>query len=167
MFNVPLANTEANTIPTVDALGDTFEYRQLSLIMNPVLTSNGSIANGVNYDMTTQITVSSNSPFQMNDIVYQSSDGTYPNAFWHGTVVWFDSVNLILHINNQNGSFAPQSALYGTHNTASNPYTSVIAFTATAAPITPFSGDVLYIENRSAIQRAVGQEEDIKLIIAF
>jgi hypothetical protein len=34
-----------------------------------------------------------------------------------------------------------------------------------APAIDPLSGEILYIENRSAVQRTVGQVEDIKIIV--
>ena len=36
-----------------------------------------------------------------------------------------------------------------------------------AGDVNPFSGDLLYIENRAAIDRAADQTEDIKLVIKF
>jgi hypothetical protein len=52
---------------------------------------------------------------------------------------------------------------------------AVVGATGTTGTITaiansqlePYSGDVLYIENRSPISRAADQIEDVKLVIEF
>lgn len=168
MFSIDLNGTEGGTIPTADSLGEFFMYRQLSLIADPVLESNNAIgANGLNYDLTTIINVSANTPFAMNDLVYQSPNGAFVAATFVGTVVWFDNSTNDLHINNMSGTFVPQSSLYGTKSANSVPYATVTAFSVTESLVEQFSGKVLYIENRSAVERAPAQIENIKLIIGF
>lgn len=167
MFSVDLNGTENGTIPTTDSLGDFFTYRQLSLISDPVFEANGNYANGQNYDMTTDISVSANTPFAMNDLVYQSANGNYSGATFIGTVVWFDNSTNLLHINNVSGTFQPQTSLFGTKSANSVPYTTVTAFSLTESLIEAFTGRMLYIENRNAVQRAPAQVENIKLIIGF
>ena len=167
MFSMYLADTEGGTIPTIDALSNNLKFRQVVLLKNPLLAANAATANGTNYDLTTAISVSSNAPFAMNDLVYQSPSGAYANATFSGTVVWFDNSTNILHLNNLNGSFTSQSQLYGATSANANPYTAVTAFGITAPTITAFSGDLLYVENRSPITRSPGQSENIKLIVSY
>jgi len=100
MFSIDLNGTENGTIPTVDSLGDFFTYRQLSLLQDPTYAANGAFANGQNYDMTTVINVSANTPFAMNDLVFQSANGTFAGATFAGTIVWFDNSTNVLHLNN-------------------------------------------------------------------
>ena len=45
--------------------------------------------------------------------------------------------------------------------------TSNDAGSVTGGDLTRFSGDVLYVENRSPVTRASDQIEDIKLVIEF
>jgi hypothetical protein len=166
MFSVNFTDTESGTLPTVDAIGNYFKYRQLSLIQSPYLLAGGT-ANGTNYDMTTKVTVSANTPFAMNDIVYQSPTGLYANATFSATVVYFDNSTNQLHLNNLNGSFVTLSPIYGTHAINTAPYTTVTAFSSTNPLVKTFSGDLLYVENRAPITRSPGQAENIKLIISF
>lgn len=167
MFSVNLNGTENGTLPTADSLGSFFNYRQLSLIQDPTLSSNGAAAIGINYDLTTVVSVSANTPFGMNDLVYQSANGVFAGATFIGTVVWFDNSTNNLHINNNSGTFVPQASLYGTKSANSTPYATVTAFSLTSSLINPFSGKMLYVENRSAVQRAPAQTENIKLIVGF
>lgn len=166
MFSVTLSGTESGTIPTTDALGDYFSYRQITLLANPVLT-NGGAANSGNYDMSTVINVSGNTPFAMADIVYQSPTGLFANSTFVANVVWFDFTTNNLHINNPTGVFTPLSQLYGTKSANSNPYTTVVAFGIAPPLIDAFTGQILYIENRAPISRAPNQSENIKLVISF
>lgn len=167
MFSITLSGTESGTIPTIDSLGDFFTYRQLSLISDPVLSSNAVGANGTNYDMTTIINVSSNTPFAMNDLVYQSSNGSPSGSTFTATVVWFDNSLNNLHVNNISGTFAPQGSLYGTKSANSIPYATVTAFSMTEPAVELFSGELLYVENRSTVERSSSQTEQIQLIVGF
>lgn len=168
MFSIDLNGTESGTLPTVDSLGGFFTYRQLSLIADPTLSTNADIgANATNYDATTVINVSANTPFAMNDLVYQSGNGSFAGQTYYGTVVWFDNTTNNLHINNTVGTFTPQSSLYGTKNANSAPYATVTAFSLTEPTVEPYTGRVLYVENRSPVQRAPAQIENIKLIVGF
>lgn len=168
MFSIPLAGNVSGTLPIGDALGDTFKYRQLYLVQSPTLNSNvAANANGSNYDMTTIINVSSNTPFAMNDLVFQSGNGAYAGATWTANVVWFDVRTNNLHVNNPVGVFVGQQAVYGTKSANSSPYASVTAFSLTPPLVQPFTGQILYVENRSAVSRANNQTENINLIIGF
>jgi hypothetical protein len=166
MFSVTLSGTESGTIPTTDALADYFSYRQITLIANPTLV-NGGAANSGNYDMTTVINVSANTPFAMQDITYQSPTGLFANATFVANVVWFDFTTNNLHINNPTGVFTPLGQLYGTKSANNSPYTTVVAFGISPPIVDAFTGQILYVENRAPVSRAPSQSENIKLVISF
>ena len=161
MISVNLVDTENATIPTVDAYGDYFTYRQVLLIDSPIVTATGNVANSVNYDMTTVVQVSSNGNFHMNDTVWQSNTGLQSNAFFTATVVWFDTSTNQLHLNNLNGTFSTLSSLYSSRGVATTSVSEV------SPSINLFSGKLMYIENRAAVTRSPGQTENIKLILQF
>ncbi len=167
MISLNLKDTENGTIPTIDSFGEYFTYRQISVIDSPVYTANSFVANSINYDLTSVIEVSSNTPFSMNDIVYQSSTGIYANATFTANVVWFDTTFNRLHINNPSGNFSGLSQLYGTKSANASPYTVVTAFDIINPVINIFSGNLLFVENREAITRSPGQAENIKLVFQF
>jgi hypothetical protein len=156
MSNVTLDGDES-TGGEADFLTDN-EYRQLGLMINPL--DNGGSSFAATTGRATYKLVYSNiagGSFAVDDEI---SNGT-------GGVAFIDSVDsanstLYYHQDEDTG--------YGTL-TAGDTIT-VGAVTATIDSITDpdfdrFTGDILYIENRSAVDRAVDQIEDVKLVIEF
>ncbi len=174
MISTTLTDTENGTIPTEDADAEFFTYRQLSLILNPILNSSGNVAKNTNYDMTSTIQVAGSAGiFRMGDIAYQNPQtGILANATFFGTVVWYDSSSQELHINNIGGTgqFIPQSPISGvTYGTPNNtpPYVTTTAFTLTPPEVETFSGVDLFVENAAPIQRYPLQIEEIRLLLSF
>lgn len=161
-----IADTEGDTIPTTDAIGDFFTYRQISMLHNPLL-ANGFYATGMNYELATQVSVSGNLPFGMGDLVYQSNTGLFPNAYFSGTVVRFDNDINVLHINNLDGTLATQAQLYATTNSNTLPYGTTTVFTQADLDLKPFSGTIKYINNRAPVSRFPNQTESLRFIIEF
>jgi hypothetical protein len=176
MISTTLTDTENGTIPTEDAAGEFFKYRQLSLILNPILNSSGNVATNTNYDMTFVCQVAANvtaNIFQMGDIAYQNPvEGTLANAVFTATIVWYDASTQELHLNNLNNeaAFLPQSPISGVTfgaPTNTTPYITTTAFTLTAPEVKTFSGLDLYVENVAPIERFPLQVEEIRLIMSF
>ncbi len=167
MFSVTLSGTEGGTIPTVDSLGNFFNYRQVALIEKPVYAANNIAANGTNYELASICSVSANTPFAMNDLVYQSPTGLYANATFTASVVWFDTSTNQLHLNNLDGTFSSLSSIYGAKSANVAPYGATTSFTLTAPIIQITSGELLYMESRAPVGRSPSQTENIKLIIQF
>lgn len=176
MISTSLADTENGTIPTEDAAGEFFKYRQLSLILNPILNNSTNVATNTNYDMTYVVQVAGNvsaNIFQMGDIAYQNHQtGVLANATFFGTVVWYDATTQLLHLNNigGTGSFTPQSPISGvSYGAATNttPYITTTAFTLTPPEVQTFTGVDIYVENVAPIQRFPLQVEEIRLIMSF
>jgi hypothetical protein len=166
MFSITITGTESGTIPTVDSLGNFFKYRQITLIQKPLL-ANGAAANATNYEMSSSASVSSNIPFAMGDLAYQSSTGLYANATFTANVVWFDPSTNQLHLNNLNGTFAALTSLYGTTSSNASPYGATTAFSLSTPAIKLTSGDLLFMENRASVTRSPSQSENIRIIIQF
>ena len=170
MISVNLTDTESNTIPTVDSLGENFTYRQISLIGAPKFSNTVlGTANALNYDMTTTLTMSSNINFMMNDIVFQSPNPPYDfaNATFSATVVYFNSTSLVLHINNLSGTISPTLPLFAARSAGGNVYSQIVSFNETSPLLNIFSGQTRYVENRAAVTRTPGQAENIKIILQF
>lgn len=176
MISTSLSDTENGTIPTEDAAGEFFKYRQLSLILNPTLNNSGNIATNTNYDMTYVVQVAGNvsaNIFQMGDIAYQNPvDGILANAVFTGTVVWYDATTQNLHLNNINNfeAFLPQSPIAAVSRgapTNTQPYLVTTAFAITEPEVKTFSGIDLYVENINAIERYPLQTELVRLILSF
>ena len=159
MVSVDLSGTEDSTIPTNNGV-DTFDYRQIVLLRNPKDAS-GNYLSGTNYKTCSVISVTPPpSNFRMDETVYQGTN--LSTSTFSATVVYWDSSANELWVNNPIGTFSPSSTLKGTVQTS-----AVTAFTLTEPTYQEFTGEILYIENRDAIQRNSFQTEQIKLILSF
>ena len=82
------------------------------------------------------------------------------DAFFTASIVSSDSTVRRVYLNNIRGSFDVNESLRTVVTGAAIAPTGVVE-----SDISPFSGDVLYIENRASVARAADQTEQIKLII--
>ena len=149
MINVRLDGSEANTISTAN------DFRKIALVRDPYEFGTATRAVSTNYRQTYRFTIPSPNTNYVVDEVVTSGSNT-------AVVVEWDSTNKYLY------TTKPMPQTFA--NTA-----SVVGATGTTGTITgiansqlePYSGDILYIENRSPISRAADQIEDVKLVIEF
>jgi hypothetical protein len=163
MLCLELNGDESGTIPVVsNDTGGSFDYHQIAIIRNPRLSSNAfAYASNSVYDVSTTITMSPfpSGAFETNDIVYQGI--SYPgNYYFSASVVASSSAARKVYLNNIRGTFNPRDSLKTVRTNSNYAPTGVIG-----SDVLQYSGDILYIENRPAIYRAVDQTEQIKLII--
>jgi len=163
MFNTRLAGNENNALITSN------DFRQVGLIKNPVETDSasagnlfnslagnvlnklkfGSIAQSFTEDKTIQGSTSTAQAYidkaDSNYVWYHQSDSTGFLAFTEGeTITETDG----------NGEGILDSAANDADTDA-----------FTKSTVKPFSGTLLYVDNRAAIERDPNQTEDIKVII--
>ena len=163
MFNTKLQGDENNSLITSN------DFRQVGLIKNPVETDSaspgnlfnslagnvlnklkfGSIAQSFTEDKTIQGSTSTAQAYvdkvDSNYVWYHQSDSTGFLTFTEGeTITETDG----------NGEGILDSA-------ANDPDTDAF----TKSTVKPFSGTLLYVDNRAAIERDPNQTEDIKVII--
>lgn len=163
MLSLELDSDENGTIPTEATVGDDdFDYRQISVIQNPKL-SEGPVASNTNYSTVTTINTQglpAGQFFRMDEVVYQGD--SLEEATFIATVVFWDSISNILHLNNVIGSFTALAPIRGTQMT-----TPVTAFQLVESVVEPYTGRLLYIHNVLPVVRSVDQIEQIKLILTF
>lgn len=164
MVSVKLSGTENGTLPTGASVGTgLFEYRQLGLIINPLLSASGNAATNTNYSSVTTVTVQplpSGQFFNIAETVYQGP--SLNQATFVGTVVFWDDTNDILWLNNISGSFTPQAPIIGTIQT-----TPVTAFILTPPVVKKYSGKFLYVNNVLPVIRGINQTEQVRLVMSF
>jgi hypothetical protein len=150
MLNVRLDGTEGGTISTEN------DFRKVGLIRDPFEygTSNRALAS--NYRQTYRYTVAdATGSFDLDETVTVGSNTA--------TVVEWDNANKYLYTAKPlPKDFANTGSISG----SSSGTTGTISGISTPG-LQPYTGDVLYIENRSPISRATDQIEDVKLIIEF
>jgi len=158
MTTVTFEGTETDTIPVgTDAYP--FDFRQISLIRDPLLTT-GDYANGSVYRTTTKLSMTSTggSNYLPDEVVY--SGPSLADATLTAIVVSWDSINNELFVNNVRGT-----ATVGTTVVGSAATSSVLGIEEPDVRL--FAGDLLYIENRQKIVRDADQTEQIRLVLSF
>lgn len=161
LISVDLEEEENGTIPVEAAVGaDIFDYHQISLIKDPLLTT-GKRATGINYDLTTKIqTQEPAGYFQMDEIVYQGS--SVESSTFKATVVMWDPVLKNIHVINPTGSLKFNEFIKG-QNSATITTTNDL----TSPTVKQYSGKILYINNTTGIVRSTNQTEQIRLAISL
>jgi hypothetical protein len=151
MLNVRLDGNESNTLSTAN------EFRQVGIVRDPYTygTSNRAVATSYRQTYKYTLTGVSSGPFLLDETITSGSNTA--------TVVEWDNTNGILYVNQPlNKNFANGASVSGGTSGASGTI-SVIENPG----LQPYSGDIIYVENRVPISRASDQIEDVKLIIQF
>ena len=172
LINSRLEYSESNNFTTDN------DFRKVGLLTQPKF-SNGDFANSSVVDQATTAVVSSwnGTAFAVDELVTGATSGAT------GRVVDFTGNNTIRMtdiIPAGNSTTAGFNGVYGyftnteviAANTVGNGGSGASATANGSGAITggdlqKFSGDIIYVENRSPISRADDQIEDIKLIIEF
>ena len=160
MTSVDFIGTETNTLPVGSAVYP-FDFRQLGLVHNPLL-STGNTANGTVYRTTTKLTLTDPgiSDYLNDESVYIGT--SLADATMSATVINWEPATNELFVNNIAGSIVIGSTLNGQTSGAGSTILAVEEPT-----IELFSGDLLYIENRAKIVRDINQTEQIRFILSF
>ena len=151
IMNARLDGNEANTFSTSN------EFRQVSVIRDPFAYGTTDRALSVLQRQTYRYTLSGVSgTFQIDELVEDAGSNSAV------VVEWNASSNNLFTKTPLNLEFASAAVLTGNTSGA----TGTVAVVSTPG-LEPYSGDILYVENRVPIARADDQIEDIKLIIQF
>ena len=143
------------------------DFRQIGLIKNPVNNVTSNILTDGTASATRQITLDDASALSVDDII--TSDTTNNASTKRARIVSKSGNVLKVHtIANGGGeyvNFANSDDVF--KNASGSKLTDVASNGVSGAhpEMQPYSGQILYIENRGAVSRAADQIEDIKLII--
>lgn len=149
MLNVRLDGNEANTLSTAN------EFRSVALIRDPFQFGTTDRSVDTNIRQTFRYTLSGvTGSFVLDETVTSQSNTA--------TVVEWDASNSNLFVNLPLNFAFSNSALI----TGNGGATGTISAISTPG-LQPYSGDILYVENRVPIGRAEDQVEDVKLVIQF
>jgi hypothetical protein len=160
MMNVKIQGSESGTFTTNN------DFRVIGVLRDPLL-ANGSYANTSVIDQTVGVTVNGVlGDFTADEVVVGQTTGA------KGRVVYFANSNaarsngvlkLIRITTNGTGQgFAVGEILRGSTSTISGNVQSV-----STAALKPYSGIVIYTENRPPVTRTPDQTEDYKLVIQY
>ena len=149
MVNSRLDGSESNTISTAN------EFRQVGLVRDPLLFGTSTRATASSVRQTFRYTVANTGNYTLDEVVTSGSNTAF--------VVEWDATNSYLYTTKPlNQNFANGASIVGATSGTSRTITAISTPT-----LDPYSGDILYVENRVPIARATDQIEDVKLIIQF
>ncbi|NBP01463.1 MAG: hypothetical protein EBU90_15245 [Proteobacteria bacterium] len=156
MFTAEFNGDENGLIP-VD-----IDFRQLGIIANPY--SQGSYpdtANSTIYKTTTDISVVSGSGIYLNDeTVYQGN--SLETASFKATVLSFDDTTGVVRLINTIGTPIVNRTLFGSLSATAR---TTLAISNPDYDI--FSGHIIFIENRSSIQRSADGIEQLRFVLGY
>jgi len=136
------------------------EYRQISLLQDPVVAGTGNMASNTVYTQVMKLTVSPGTINYFEDeYVYQGE--SLANSSFKGLVVDWNDGNNILQLTDTYGIIT-STLLNGANSGASRFVESI-----TEKELKPYSGNLLYVDNIVPIERAADQTEDYKIVLKF
>ena len=145
------------------------DFRQIGVVINPTDQGGNTLCTATTrtaYKKMTFVSGGFSAP-SVDTIIRNASTEEETSAA--GVVVSVDSTNRIIsylpYPNEAGGivAFANGNTIYS--STSTNHGTLASSSAITAEEVQRYSGDIIYLENRSAVSRASDQIEDIKLIV--
>lgn len=155
--------TEGGNLPVVSGIGNIpIDYRQVGVIVNPIAKDTYPFyANESIYSLTTNITVDGGlGDYYADDTIYQKDAAG--NIVFSATIFSFDISQNIIRVINTSGEPVLGSPVYGTTSSATR-----TAFSVDYPKLMPYTGDILYIENRTSITRSSDGIDQLKFVLGY
>ena len=150
MLNARLDADESGTFSTGN------DFRKIGLVRDPYEFGTTTRATTASARQTIRLTIpDASGSFAVDETITTTSGDS-------AVVVEWDAPNNYLYINQETGTFSSTEVITG-GTSGSNGTIAAI----NNRGLEPYSGDVIYIENRRPIQRSDDQIEDVKLVIEF
>ncbi len=159
MLTASFDKSESGAIPT------DIDFRQIGIISNPYVYygSDKIVANSTTYRLSTDYLVSTGSgAYTQDEIVYQSTTNSLATAYFTSTALSFDSASNQLKLLNNQGTANLNEVFYG-----ANSGTGRVALQKNDTMFVPFSGYLMYVENREAVTRSADGSEQFKLVLGY
>ena len=138
------------------------DYHQVGILVNPTTKqSNPNPANGIIYSTTTNMVVAqgSDTGYTPDEFVYQ---GTLSNPSFYATVLNFDSNSNLVRLINTTGVPANNSPLIGQTSKTTR---TLLSYSTPNFAV--HSGYMIYVENRSTVQRSTDGIEQFRFVLGF
>jgi hypothetical protein len=138
------------------------DYHQVGILMNPTTKQySPNPANGAIYSTTTNIIVApgSDAGFTPDEFVFQGSE-TSPT--FYGTVLNFESDSNMIRLINTSGTPSNNSPIFGQSST-----TTRTLLSHNTPNFAVNSGYLIYVENRTGVQRSDDGIEQFRFVLGF
>ena len=159
MITASFDKSESGLLPT------DIDFRQIGLISSPYVYYGDEkmLANGSIYQLTTDYIVSTGSgAYTKDEIVFQSNNGLLSDAYFTAIALSFDLTSNQLKLLNNQGTANLNQIFYGNDSG-----TGRVALQKNDSIFVPFSGYLMYIENRQAVTRSADGSEQFKLVLGY
>lgn len=155
MINMRLRYDEGGKLPVTN------DFRQVSIIKDPLIYSTSRVESNTAYSQLTVVTLSGvdDDNYVEDEVVYQGL--VLDNASFTGTVVEWNGSNQLKLANTR--GFLQAASLIGSVSGA----TGTVTIPVTVPETQPNSGQLLYIDNIKPVSRASDQIEDFKIVLKF
>jgi hypothetical protein len=139
------------------------EFRQVGLIRNPLNAAGSAINTTTTFSALNIITLASGTGFVAGDYITGAISGAV------AYIDEFDTDTLIIkyHQNNKTGYKEFQLGETINGNTSGSGLILGTSGGLLGSEYTPYSGEIIFLENRDPINRSASQIEDVKIIIEF
>jgi hypothetical protein len=162
MYSVEFDGAENGVIPT------DINFHQLGILVNPTAisfnppyTNTPQFANGAIYSTTTNlVTASGFGVYVQDEVVYQGA--SLETATFTGVVVNFDAASNTIKVINTKGVPVNNRSIYGVSS-----QTARTLLSYNTPDFSTLSGNFIYLENRSEIQRSSDGIEQFKVVIGY
>lgn len=136
------------------------DYRRIMLVSNPLL-ANGNIANGVFYTQTYDCVLTSTTGVFAPDNIITVANTAYPVA---GRVV--DVIGNVIRITDVSDKGRSAAFVSGDQINSNSGATGTLG-AITPPELTFFSGDILYVNHHTTIERNPNQIEEFKIVFSY
>jgi hypothetical protein len=138
------------------------DYHQVGIIVNPTTKQfNPNPANGIIYSTTTNIVVApgSDAGYTPDEFVYQ---GTLANPTFYANVLSFDGGSNLIKLINTTGTPANNSPIFGQDSKTTR---TLLSYSTPNFAV--HSGYMIYVQNRSGVQRSTDGIEQFRFVLGF
>lgn len=156
MITSQFNGSESGLLPT------DISFHQVGVLNSPVtISSPQNIANGSIYKTTTDLIVSSGfGLYQSNEYIYQGNSITDYNFI--GKILSFDPASNVVKLINTQGTLITNAPVFGDSSKTTRTLLSY-----SDPEFVTLSGNIFYLENRSAIQRSSDGIEQFKIVLRY
>jgi len=169
-FMITMEFNSKESIYGVQYVPTDIDYRQVVLLLNPKSKRNFPyVANASIYNIATQLFVSPGiGTFLPDEEVFQANTSTAVDSSktFRATVLSYDRTSSVLQVINTSGSYTVGDSLYSSRADNGSKLTRTL-LGATESDLYKFSGNIIYIENRSPVSRSDDGIEQFKFVLGY
>jgi len=146
----------------------TNDFRQYGIVVDPRLVSDGSLATGDVYYQHSKYTITAitnnsyNPAFTQDEWVFTGN--SFAEATAKGKVLGWDVTNPTkLYLIAERGTFSANDVIRG----VTSETVATISTRDETPQVTPGSGEIVYLANRSPVSRNDEQKEELKMVVTY